>query len=41
LTPEVEWVSVEEIKKIAKELSLKIEKEFEAGLYHWGLILVK
>jgi len=41
LTPEVEWVSIEEVKKIAKELGFKIEKEFEAGIYHWGLILVK
>jgi len=41
LTSEVEWVSIEEVKKIAKELGFKIEKEFEAGIYHWGLILVK
>jgi len=41
LTPEIEWVDFEEIKKIAKELDLKLEKEFEAGLYHRGLILVK
>ena len=41
LTPEIEWVDFEEIKKIAKELDLKLENEFEAGLYHWGLILVK
>jgi len=31
----------EDIKKIAKKLELKTEKEFEAGLYHWVLILVK
>ena len=41
LTPEIEWVDFEEIKKIAKELNLKLEKEFEAGAYHYGLILVK
>jgi len=41
LTPEVEWVSIEEVKRIAKALDLKIEKEFEAGIYHWGLILLK
>jgi len=41
LTPEVEKVSVEGIKKIARELNFKIEKEFKAGLYHWGLILAK
>ena len=31
-------VSISEIKKIAKEVNLKLEKEFKAGLYHWGLI---
>ena len=41
LTPEIEWVDFEEIKKIAKELDLKLEKEFEAGLYHYGLIFSK
>jgi len=41
LTPRVEKVSIEDIKKIAKELDLKIEKEFKAGPYHWALILVK
>jgi len=41
LTKEIEKVSFEEIKKVAKELRLKVEKEFEAGLYHKALILVK
>jgi ubiquinone/menaquinone biosynthesis C-methylase UbiE len=41
LTPEVEFVSIEEVKKIAKDLNLKLEKEFEAGAYHWGLIFSK
>jgi ubiquinone/menaquinone biosynthesis C-methylase UbiE len=41
LTPEIEKVSFDEIKKIAKELDLKLEKEFTAGIYHYGLILVK
>lgn len=41
LTREIEYISFEEIKEIAKNLNLKLEKEFEAGLYHWGLILVK
>ncbi len=41
LTKEIEKVSFEEIKKIAKELNLKLEKEFPAGIYHYGLILVK
>ncbi len=31
----------EEVKKIAQEIDLEIEKEFGAGLYHWGLILKK
>lgn len=31
----------EEVKELAKDLGLKLEKEFEAGLYHWGLIVVK
>lgn len=34
-------VSPEEVKKIAQEINLKLEKEFAAGLYHYGLILVK
>jgi len=41
LTTEIEWVDFEEIKKIAKELDLKLEKEFEAGAYHHGLIFTK
>ena len=41
LTPEIEWVDFEEIKKIAKDLDLKLEKEFKAGLYHYGLIFSK
>jgi len=36
-----EKISSEKIKEIAGELDLKLEKEFEAGPYHWGLILVK
>jgi ubiquinone/menaquinone biosynthesis C-methylase UbiE len=31
-------ISPLEIKKIAEELDLEIEKEFTAGLYHWGII---
>jgi len=31
-------ISPSEIKKIAKEVDLGLEKEFKAGLYHWGLI---
>jgi len=41
LTKEIEHVSFDEIKKDARELGLKIEKEFPAGSYHYALILVK
>jgi len=41
LTLEIEFCSIEEIKKIVEELDLKVEKEFKAGSYHWGLILTK
>lgn len=30
-----------EVKAMAQELGLKIEKEFDAGVYHYGLIMVK
>ena len=39
--PEEGRISTEEVKKIAKDLNLKLEKEFEAGIYHWGLIFTK
>jgi ubiquinone/menaquinone biosynthesis C-methylase UbiE len=41
LTPEIEWVDFEEIKEMAEGLGLKLEKEFEAGPYHKGLLLAK
>jgi ubiquinone/menaquinone biosynthesis C-methylase UbiE len=41
LTPEIEKISIGEVKKIAGEIGLELEKEFEASPYHWGLILVK
>lgn len=34
-------VSAEEVKEIAKSLNLKLEKEFRAGIYHYGLIFSK
>jgi len=34
-------VPIEEIKEIAKKLELKVEKEFEASSFHYGLVLVK
>ena len=41
LTPQIEKVSFAEVKKIAKAINLKIEEEFSAGAFHYGLILVK
>lgn len=41
LGPKGREVSLDEIKKIAKELDLKPEKEFDAGLYHWALLFKK
>lgn len=34
-------ISPDELKEIAKELKLKLEKEFEAGKYHYGLVFAK
>ena len=34
-------VSAEEIKKLTKGSNLQLEKEFEAGTYHFGLIFTK
>lgn len=34
-------VLVTEAKKMASDLGLVLEKEFEAGKYHWGLIFKK
>jgi len=36
-----EKISPKKVKEIAKELDLELEKEFEAGIYHYGLIFVK
>jgi hypothetical protein len=41
LGPKEGRVSSKEAKKIAEEISLKLKKEFKAGLYHWGLIFEK
>ncbi len=32
-------VSVKDVKKIIENTGLKIEKEFSAGAFHWGLVL--
>ena len=34
-------ISVEKVKEMAKDLSLKLEKEFQAGVFHYGLIFSK
>ncbi len=41
LTKEIEYVSFDEIKNYAPELSLKLEKEFSAGAYHHCLLFSK
>jgi ubiquinone/menaquinone biosynthesis C-methylase UbiE len=41
LGPEKGRVSPQDIKKEARGLNLRPEREFEAGIYHWGLIVVK
>jgi len=39
--PEKGRVSSGEVKKMAEDAGLKLEKEFEAGKYHYGLVFVK
>jgi hypothetical protein len=34
-------ISLQETKEMATKAGLKIEKEFIAGAFHWGLILKK
>ena len=34
-------ISAKEVKEMAKNLNLKLEREFQAGIYHYGLIFVK
>jgi ubiquinone/menaquinone biosynthesis C-methylase UbiE len=41
LGPKGGRVSAEEVKKIAREAGLKIQKEFPASVFHWALILSK
>lgn len=37
----VHKVSREEIKRLSSFLNIKIENEFEAGQYHYGMLLIK
>lgn len=39
--PLAERVAVDEISTIAKQLGLEAEEQFEAGEYHWGMLLRK
>ncbi|MBZ9578309.1 class I SAM-dependent methyltransferase [Patescibacteria group bacterium] len=41
LGPKEGRVSAADVKKIAQDLNLKLEKEFKAGAYHYGLIFIK
>lgn len=41
LGPEKGRISETEAKKIAEEQGFKLEKEFEAGIYHYGLLFKK
>lgn len=41
LGPKKGRISPVEIKEIAQKISFKLKKEFEAGIYHWGLIFEK
>lgn len=34
-------VAKEKVKEIAKEVGLSLKEEFEAGIYHWGLVFEK
>ena len=34
-------ISSEEVKKMADKVGLKLEKEFKAGIYHYGLVFEK
>lgn len=35
------WALPEEVKNLAKDANLKLEKEFNAGNYHYGLVFKK
>ena len=41
LGPKEGRISADEIKRMAQGLELKLEKEFEAGMYHYGLVFAK
>ncbi len=39
--PEKGRISAEDVKKLAKKSGLTFEKEFKAGIYHYGLVFKK
>jgi ubiquinone/menaquinone biosynthesis C-methylase UbiE len=39
--PRERAIAPEEVKAIASEIGMAVDKEFEAGIYHYGLVLVK
>ncbi|OGZ18573.1 MAG: hypothetical protein A2175_01850 [Candidatus Nealsonbacteria bacterium RBG_13_42_11] len=41
LGPKEGRVSPQEVKNIALDLNLRVEKEFDAGSFHYGLIFIK
>ncbi len=41
LTKQIEYVSFDEIRNIARGLGLKLEKEFPAGAYHQAVVFSK
>ena len=41
LGPKQGKISPEQVKEIAQDLKLQVQKEFSAGTYHYGLLLVK
>jgi len=41
LGPEKNRISEKEVKNLAEKFGFEIEKEFEAGIYHYGLLFTK
>ena len=41
VVPEKDTISAEEVKNIASKIGLKLEKEIEAGVYHYALVFEK
>ncbi len=39
--PSEERVKIEQLKKVCEKLGLKIEEEFDAGEYHYGVLFTK